>query len=134
MKRLSTSKVRLPATKTGGLKLVRAKGSIFGVCAGLSEYFGIEVRNIRIGFAALGALTFLMGGGIFKLTGVAIYAILAGILPKETLEKEEIRQKIAEIEAEAEEEAFQESLTVCPNCDTVSKPNSAYCHECGTRL
>ncbi len=126
---------KFKSPKAGGLKLIRGKGSIFGVCAGLSEYFGIEVRNIRIGFAALTAISFLMGGGLFKLLGVGIYAILAAALPRESSAREEIRREFSPLEEEeVEKQELQDSLRVCPNCNTVSKPQSAFCHECGTRL
>lgn len=126
---------RFSPKKTGGLRLIREKGSIFGVCAGLSEYFGIEVRNVRIGFAAITALSFFFGGGLLKLLGVGLYAGMAALLPKESMTHEEARRHFERLEEEEIEAAeHQESLLVCQNCNTVAKPQSAFCHECGSRL
>lgn len=49
------------------------KGQIFGVCAGLAEYFDMDVTILRIIFVILALAT---GGGM-----VLLYIILAIILP-----------------------------------------------------
>lgn len=49
------------------------QGKIAGVCAGLSEYFSVDVTLIRLVFVAI---AFITGGGI-----VLLYIILSIILP-----------------------------------------------------
>ncbi len=124
-------------SKGRGLRLIRSKGSITGVSAGLAEYFGIDVRNVRIAVAAVTAFIFITSGGIFKLLGFAVYGGLAAFLSREE-KKEAIFDERRLIEAEEVEEVEPsskgEALLVCPNCNTVSKPNSVFCHNCGTRL
>ena len=123
-------------SKTKGLRLIRSKGSITGVSAGLAEYFGIEVRNVRIAVAAITGFIFITSGGIFKLLGFAVYAGLAAFLSREE-KKAPILDERHLIEAEEEEiveEANEDALLLCPKCDTVSKPNSVFCHSCGSRL
>jgi len=62
------------------------KGKVFlGVCAGLSEYFGIDVSIVRLIFV----ISIFFGG-----TGILIYLILFAILPK----KDET--EIIEVESE----------------------------------
>lgn len=134
MKRLIPRKQSNPKGK--GLRLIRSKGSITGVSAGLAEFFGIEVRNVRIAVAAICGFIFITGGGIFKMLGVAIYAGLAAFLSREE-KKESMGEKPKFIEAEEREYVPQEqedALLLCPKCDTVSKPNSVFCHSCGNRL
>lgn len=138
MKRLKGTEDR--PSKSRGLRLIRSKGSITGVSAGLAEYFGIEVRNVRIAIAALTAFIFFTGGGIFKLTGFAIYGGLAALLSRDS--KKAKGQSAGKARYMLEEEPIEESepqeiedaLLLCPNCNTVSKPNSLFCHSCGTRL
>ncbi|MEL7531285.1 MAG: PspC domain-containing protein [Bacteroidota bacterium] len=124
-------------SKGKGLRLIRSKGSITGVSAGLAEYFGIEVRNVRIAVAAITGFIFVTGGGIFKLLGFAIYAGLAAFLSREG-KKEAIFDERRLLEAEeietVEPASNEEALLLCPNCNTVSKPNSVFCHNCGSRL
>ncbi|MEL6588767.1 MAG: PspC domain-containing protein [Bacteroidota bacterium] len=138
MKRLKGTEDR--PQKSRGLRLIRSKGSITGVSAGLAEYFGIEVRNVRIAIAALTAFLFFTGGGIFKLTGFAIYGGLAALLSREgkkgkgsqrTSSRLMLEEEPIEIKESPE---IEEALLLCPNCNTVSKPNSLFCHNCGTRL
>ncbi len=53
---------------------------ICGVCAGLAEYFGIDVTVLRLVFVAL---------GIFGSSGVWLYLIAAVIMPSGTSEDDE---------------------------------------------
>ncbi|MFK7922667.1 MAG: PspC domain-containing protein [Bacteroidia bacterium] len=122
--------------KGKGLRLIRSKGSITGVSAGLAEYFGIEVRNVRIAVAAISGFIFITSGGIFKLLGFAVYAGLAAFLSREAKKPPTFdeRRLIESEEPEFIEDANEDALLLCPKCDTVSKPNSAFCHSCGSRL
>lgn len=58
-----------PATSFG---LDRRNGKVFGVCAGIADYFGIDPLAVRIGFV----LGTLIGFGSFILIYLAI-ALLA---------------------------------------------------------
>ena len=51
------------------------EGNIAGVCAGLAEYFGVDVTLIRIAFV----LATLMGG-----PGLIFYIVLAFIMPEKS--------------------------------------------------
>ena len=53
---------------------------ICGVCAGLAEYFGIDVTVLRLVFVAL---------GIFGSSGVWLYLIAAVIMPSGSSEGDE---------------------------------------------
>ena len=50
----------------------KANGKVCGVCAGIADYFGVDVTLVRIGFAAAAVLT-----GI----GIPLYFIAAWIAP-----------------------------------------------------
>lgn len=54
-----------------GFHLDKTNGKIFGVCAGIADYFGIDAMLVRIGFVA-GAL---LGFGSFILIYLAIALI-----------------------------------------------------------
>lgn len=54
-----------------GFRLDKTNGKIFGVCAGIGDYFGIDPMLVRIGFAA-GAL---LGFGSFILIYLAVALI-----------------------------------------------------------
>jgi phage shock protein PspC (stress-responsive transcriptional regulator) len=54
-----------------GFRLDKGNGKIFGVCAGIGDYFGIDTMLVRIGFVA-GAL---LGFGSFILIYLAIALI-----------------------------------------------------------
>lgn len=54
-----------------GFHLDKRDGKIFGVCAGIGDYFGIDPMFVRIGFAA-GAI---LGFGSFILIYLAIALI-----------------------------------------------------------
>ena len=62
---------------TGSRKLYRSRNNrmIFGVCAGLAEFFGIDVNVVRLVFAA-GAL---LGFGSF----ILIYLVMFFVVPEE---------------------------------------------------
>ncbi len=54
-----------------GFRLDKSSGRIFGVCAGIGNYFGIDTMLVRIGFVA-GAL---LGFGSFILIYLAVALI-----------------------------------------------------------
>jgi phage shock protein C len=56
-----------------GKKLARKQGKIFGVCAGLGEYFELDPTIVRIGFV----LFSLLGG-----SSVLLYLILTLVMQK----------------------------------------------------
>ena len=62
---------------TGSRKLYRSRNNrmIFGVCAGLGEFFGIDTTVVRLVFAA-GAL---LGFGSF----ILIYLVMFFVVPEE---------------------------------------------------
>jgi phage shock protein C len=62
---------------TGSKKLYRSRNNrlIFGVCAGLGEFFGIDPTIVRLVFAA-GAL---LGFGSF----ILIYLVMFFVVPEE---------------------------------------------------
>lgn len=64
---------------TGSRKLYRSRNNrmIFGVCAGLAEFFGIDPTVVRLVFAA-GAL---LGFGSF----VLIYLVMFFVVPEESV-------------------------------------------------
>jgi phage shock protein PspC (stress-responsive transcriptional regulator) len=59
-----------------GKRLLRPKDGrlVAGVCAGLADYFGIDVGLVRLGF---GVFTFFYG------LGILIYLIAWAVLPEE---------------------------------------------------
>lgn len=59
------------ATKT--LERIPREGKIFGVCAGLADYFGVDTTAMRIIFVVL---AFATGGAM-----VLLYLILAIVMP-----------------------------------------------------
>jgi phage shock protein C len=65
---------------TGGKRLLRLrKGRMAaGVCAGIAEYFGVDVNLVRLGF---GVFTVFYG------LGLLVYAIAWTILPEEGEDK-----------------------------------------------
>ncbi len=72
------------------------KGKIFGVCAGLAEYFTIDVTLMRVIFVVAALAT----GG----TMIAIYLVLALVMPVEHSGKdaretpENLQQRVHELE------------------------------------
>jgi len=59
------------STPNGGFHLDKADGKIFGVCAGIGNYFGIDPLVVRLGFV----LGTLIGFGSFILIYLAIALI-----------------------------------------------------------
>ena len=57
------------------LERPRAGRMLAGVCAGIAEYFGLEVSLVRIGYVLLTLFT--------AFCGVLVYFILAVIIPQE---------------------------------------------------
>lgn len=58
-------------SSTGSFRLDKADGKIFGVCAGIGNYFGIDPLIVRLGFV----LGTLIGFGSFILIYLAIALI-----------------------------------------------------------
>lgn len=56
---------------SAGFRLDKNNGKVFGVCAGIGNYFGVDTMLVRIGFVA-GAL---LGFGSFILIYLAIALI-----------------------------------------------------------
>lgn len=54
-----------------GFRLDKSGGKVFGVCAGIADYFGIDAMLVRIGFV----LGTLLGFGSFILIYLAIALI-----------------------------------------------------------
>ncbi len=52
-------------------RLDKSNGKVFGVCAGIADYFGIDVMLVRIGFV----LGTLLGFGSFILIYLAVALI-----------------------------------------------------------
>lgn len=57
------------------LERPRAGRMLAGVCAGIAEYFGLEVSLVRIGYVLLTLFT--------AFCGVLVYFMLAVIIPQE---------------------------------------------------
>ncbi len=57
------------------LERPRAGRMLAGVCAGIAEYFGLEVSLVRIGYVLLTLFT--------AFCGVLVYFILVVIIPQE---------------------------------------------------
>ena len=55
-----------------GFRLDKNNGKVFGVCAGIGDYFGIDTMLVRIGFVA--ATLFGMGSPILIYLAVALIA------------------------------------------------------------
>lgn len=55
----------------GSFRLDKNNGKVFGVCAGIADYFGIDAMLVRIGFV----LGTLLGFGSFILIYLAIALI-----------------------------------------------------------
>lgn len=62
-------------TKQKTLKRMPKQGQIFGVCAGLAEYFDMDVTLVRVIFVVL---IFATGGGM-----ILLYLVLALVLPSD---------------------------------------------------
>ena len=57
------------------LERPRAGRMLAGVCAGIAEYFGLDVSLVRVGYVLLTLFT--------AFCGVLVYFILAVIIPQE---------------------------------------------------
>ncbi|WP_435417078.1 PspC domain-containing protein [Parerythrobacter aurantius] len=68
MTQLSNNRSGLPAKS---FRLDRSNGKIWGVCAGIANYFGIDPMLVRVGFA----LGTILGMGSLILVYVAIALI-----------------------------------------------------------
>ncbi|HEY6495159.1 MAG TPA: PspC domain-containing protein [Trebonia sp.] len=72
---------------SGGKRLLRPRNGrmVAGVCAGLADYFGIDVNLVRLGF---GVFTVFYG------LGVLVYVIAWAVLPEEGEEGGSILESI----------------------------------------
>jgi phage shock protein PspC (stress-responsive transcriptional regulator) len=61
------------ATAVKTLERLPRQGKIFGVCAGLADYFGVDVTSMRVIFVVL---AFATGGAM-----VILYIVLAIVMP-----------------------------------------------------
>ncbi|MEZ4826579.1 MAG: PspC domain-containing protein [Bacteroidia bacterium] len=126
--------INLPTTNG---KLRKKRGSLTGVCAGLGEYFGMEPVIFRVIFIV---------SSFFSGIGLLAYLALAIFLPMEGADNDAVdgRFRVSgrpnlfddgiHYQAYDADKSPEESLSVCPKCDTVSKPNARFCHKCGARL
>lgn len=55
-----------------GFRLDKTNGKVFGVCAGIGDYFGIDTMLVRIGFVA--ATFFGMGSPVLIYVAIALIA------------------------------------------------------------
>lgn len=57
-----------PMAKSGGFRLDRTRGKIMGVCAGIANYFGMDVTLVRVAFG----LATVLGFG----TAIIVYLLI----------------------------------------------------------
>lgn len=55
-----------------GFRLDKTNGKVFGVCAGIADYFGIDAMLVRIGFVAATLLG--VGAPVLIYIGIALIA------------------------------------------------------------
>ena len=55
-----------------GFRLDKARGKVFGVCAGIGNYFGIDTMLVRIGFVAATLIGF--GSPVLIYLAIALIA------------------------------------------------------------
>jgi len=55
-----------------GFRLDKTNGKVFGVCAGIADYFGIDTMLVRIGFVAATVLGF--GSPVLIYVAIALIA------------------------------------------------------------
>lgn len=55
-----------------GFRLDKPNGKVFGVCAGIGDYFGIDTMLVRIGFVA--AALFGFGAPVLVYLAIALIA------------------------------------------------------------
>ncbi|MEZ4774654.1 MAG: PspC domain-containing protein [Bacteroidia bacterium] len=127
---------KIPAPNPNA-KLKKKRGSLTGVCAGLGEYFGVEPIIFRLIFIVT---SFFSGIGLLAYLGLSIFLPMEGEDNQATDGRFRLNKRpnifddgINYRKFEADESP-EESLAVCPKCDTVSKPNARFCHKCGERL
>ena len=65
--RFDDSAVR-PIEKTNGFRLDKNRGKIMGVCAGIANYFGLDVTLVRVTFG----LATILGFG----TAIIVYLLI----------------------------------------------------------
>ncbi|UEM21509.1 envelope stress response membrane protein PspC [Skermanella mucosa] len=75
----------------------RERGKLFGVCAGLADYFGVDVFLVRLGVA--------VGGIFFTMPVVGAYLLAALVL----------KNKPARVYASREEEDFWRTVATKPD-------------------
>lgn len=75
----------------------RERGKLFGVCAGLADYFGVDVFLVRLGVA--------LGGIFFTMPVVGAYLLAALVL----------KNKPARVYASREEEDFWRTVATKPD-------------------
>lgn len=63
----------MPENNVKKLYKDKKNGKLFGVCAGIAEYFGVDVTLVRIGFVA-----FTVAYGV----GLVVYLAAAIMLPE----------------------------------------------------
>lgn len=57
-----------PAERTHGFRLDKTRGKVMGVCAGIANYFGVDVTLVRVGFV----LATLLGLG----SAIIVYLLI----------------------------------------------------------
>lgn len=131
--------IRKRGALTRGKKLTRKRGNLTGVCAGLGDYFQIDPILIRAAF--IGSSFFMLPFNVFAYLGLSVF------LPKDEAEswgsfhytydeheKFQHEQEVIQEKPSSRDSMEAFALSVCPNCDTVAKPKSKFCHKCGTML
>ena len=135
-RRRKKSRSTNPYKKRSGRVLTKKPGNLTGVCAGLGEYFGIDPVLVRVGFIA---------GSFFSFGTAAIaYLALAAFLPSDEPDTFGLDGRFDYYQDGIEGQTLYDdeshvsqsngALSVCWRCDTVSKPESKFCHKCGAKL
>lgn len=68
--RFDDSTIR-PLEKSGGFRLDKARGKFMGVCAGIANYFNVDVTLVRVAFG----LATVLGFG----TAIIVYLLIGFI-------------------------------------------------------
>lgn len=100
-------------------RLVKGKGPIAGVCAGLSKKYGIDVTIVRVLFVVFSL--FFFG------TGVLIYLILAIVMPSASL-------AIQDGGGQMNKGGVQEGVVYCRSCGHSNTDKAKFCKKCGDSL
>ncbi|MFM6830963.1 MAG: PspC domain-containing protein [Novosphingobium sp.] len=69
--RFDDSAVR-PVEKVGGFRLDKVRGKMMGVCAGIGNYFNVDVTLVRVAFAIATVLGF--GSAIIVYLAIGLIA------------------------------------------------------------